>query len=86
MTPQRVSLITLGNGAMALAQSSLTNEKVGAAYAKALKVCATSLKTPENVFRGGYSGNCCAPDGHVWEMAMNPFSPFNSDGSFMMSP
>jgi len=75
----------LGTGAMTLAQNFLTTQEVDAAYAAAISVGATPLKKPEKVFWGGYSGYYADPDGHVWEMAMNPFSPPNEDGSQTMS-
>jgi len=75
----------LGTGAMTLAQNFLTDEEVDAAYRLALSVGATPLKAPQKVFWGGYSGYYADPDGHVWEVAMNPFSPPNEDGSFTMS-
>ncbi|MEE9389175.1 MAG: VOC family protein [Paracoccaceae bacterium] len=76
----------LGTGAMTLAQNFVTNEEVDAAYALALTAGATPLKAPEKVFWGGYSGYYSDPDGHVWEVAMNPFSPPNADGSITMTP
>jgi predicted lactoylglutathione lyase len=76
----------LGTGAMTLAQNFTTNDEVDAAYALALKAGATPLKAPQKVFWGGYSGYYADPDGHVWEVAMNPFSPPNADGSFTMNP
>ena len=30
-------------------------------------------KKPEKVFWGGYSGYFADPDGHLWEVAHNPF-------------
>ncbi|HHS89655.1 MAG TPA: VOC family protein [Rhodobacteraceae bacterium] len=75
----------LGTGAITLAQNFFTNEEVDAAYALAMKAGATPLKAPEKVFWGGYSGYYADPDGHVWEVAMNPFSPPNEDGSFTIS-
>ena len=75
----------LGTGAITLAQNFVTNEEVDAAYALALKAGAAPLKAPEKVFWGGYSGYYADPDGHVWEVAMNPFSPPNEDGSFTIS-
>ena len=77
---------TLGTGAMTLAQNFLTNDEVDAAYQLALSVGATPLKAPEKVFWGGYSGYYADPDGHVWEVAMNPFTLPNPDGSFTMAP
>ena len=45
---------------------------------------ATALKAPEKVFWGGYSGYWADPDGHVWEVAMNPFWPLAEDGSLTL--
>lgn len=74
----------LGTGAITLAQNFRTDGEVDAAYALALKSGAAPMKAPENVFWGGYSGYYADPDGHVWEVAMNPFTLPNSDGSFTM--
>ena len=76
---------TLGTGAMTLAQNFLTTAEVDAAHAAALAAGASNLKTPEKVFWGGYSGYYADPDGHVWEVAMNPFSPVSADGSLTIS-
>ena len=74
----------LGTGAMTLAQNFSTNEEVDAAYALALKSGATALKAPEKVFWGGYSGYYADLDGHVWEVAQNPFWELNEDGSLTL--
>jgi len=73
--------ISLGTGAITLAQNFGTEAEVDSAYATALAAGATALKAPEKVFWGGYSGYFADPDGHVWELAMNPFWPLASDGS-----
>lgn len=75
---------TLGTGASALAQNFATEAEVDAAYALALAAGAKPMKAPENVFWGGYSGYFADPDGHVWELAMNPFWPLNEDGSLTL--
>ena len=75
---------TLGTGASALAQNFSTESEVDAAFARALEAGATALKSPEKVFWGGYSGYFADPDGHVWELAMNPFWPLNDDGSLTL--
>ncbi|GHC30088.1 hypothetical protein IQ03_04579 [Gemmobacter caeni] len=72
---------TLGTGAITLAQNFATEAEVDAAFAAALAAGATALKAPEKVFWGGYSGYWADPDGHVWEVAMNPFWPLEADGS-----
>ncbi|KNX42963.1 Glyoxalase-like domain protein [Roseovarius tolerans] len=75
---------TLGTGAMTLAQNFMTEAEVDGAYATALAAGATALKAPEKVFWGGYSGYFSDPDGHVWELAMNPFWPLSPDGSLTL--
>lgn len=70
----------LGAGAMTLARNFATEAEVDAAYALALEAGATALKRPEKVFWGGYSGYFADPDGHVWELAMNPFWGIADDG------
>ncbi len=76
----------LGTGAMTLAQNSNTENEVDAAYTAAIAAGATPLKAPEKVFWGGYSGYYADPDGHVWEVAHNPFWPLNEDGSLTLPP
>lgn len=72
---------TLGTGAMTLAQNMADTEAVDAAFALALSAGATALKQPEKVFWGGYSGYYADPDGHVWELAHNPFWDLGPDGT-----
>jgi len=74
----------LGTGAVALAQNFATEAEVDTAFAAALAAGGTALKAPEKVFWGGYSGYWADPDGHVWEVAMNPFWPLASDGSLTL--
>ena len=54
------------------------------AGAVTLAAGATALKRPEKVFWGGYSGYWADPDGHVWEVAMNPYWPLGADGSLRL--
>lgn len=74
----------LGTGAMTLAQNFATEAEVDAAYAAALAAGATGLKPPCKVFWGGYAGYWADLDGHVWEVAMNPFWPLAADGSLTL--
>lgn len=74
----------LRTGAASLAQNFETEAEVDAAYARALAAGASALKAPEKVFWGGYSGYFADPDGHVWELAMNPFWPLAADGSLTL--
>ena len=74
----------LGGGALTLAQNFATEAQVDAAYAAALAAGGTALKPPQKVFWGGYSGYWADPDGHVWELAMNPYWPLADDGSLTL--
>ncbi len=74
----------LGTGAMTLAQNFDNPADVDAAFAIAIAAGATVLKHPEPVFWGGYSGYFADPDGHVWELAHNPFWPLARDGSLTL--
>ncbi len=74
----------LGVGGSTLAVNYSTEAEVDQAFEQALAAGATKLKAPEKVFWGGYSGYYADPDGHVWEIAMNPFWPLNKDGSLTL--
>ncbi|MDY6998176.1 MAG: VOC family protein [Actinomycetota bacterium] len=54
---------------------------VDAVLTQAAAAGATILKPAEKVFWGGYSGYFADLDGHVWEVAMNPFWTINEDGT-----
>ena len=41
----------------------------------------TILKEPQKVFWGGYSSYFADPDGYCWELAYNPFFPFDEQGN-----
>lgn len=70
----------LGTGAITLAQNFAARADVDTAFDLAIRAGATALKAPEAVFWGGYSGYFADPDGHVWELAHNPFWPLDQTG------
>ncbi len=74
----------LGTGAITLAQNFATEEDVDAAFHRAVQAGASALKVPQATSWGGYSGYYADPDGHVWEVAMNPFWPLAQDGSLTL--
>jgi len=69
-----------GFRAVALAQNRASTEEVDAAIAHAVACGGTLVKAAETVFWGGYSGYFADPDGHLWEVAHNPFFPLSDDG------
>jgi catechol 2,3-dioxygenase-like lactoylglutathione lyase family enzyme len=44
-------------------------------YGEFLGAGATPVKSPVATEWGGYSGYAADPDGHLWEIAHNPYSP-----------
>ncbi|KQT53848.1 MULTISPECIES: VOC family protein [unclassified Aureimonas] len=52
----------------------------------ALGAGATAVKRPEKVFWGGYSGYFADPDGHLWELAHNPFFAMDERGLLDLDP
>ena len=75
---------TLGTGAVTLAQNCADDAETDAVFQAAVDAGGTVLKHPEKVFWGGYSGYFADPDGHVWEIATNPFWPLSPDGSLTL--
>lgn len=67
-------------GAITLATNYASRDEVDAAYKSALDAGAVAIVKPEEMFWGGYSGNYADPDGHLWEVALNPFWSFDDDG------
>lgn len=74
----------LGTGAMTLAQNWPSEAEVDTAFEAMVVAGGTAVKTPEKVFWGGYSGYVADPDGHIWEIAYNPFWPLANDGSLTL--
>lgn len=64
-----------------IAINQRTEADVDTVLAEAEAAGATILKPAEKVFWGGYSGYFADPDGHVWEVALNPEWTINSDGT-----
>jgi catechol 2,3-dioxygenase-like lactoylglutathione lyase family enzyme len=75
-------LAELGTGAMTLSHNTRTPQEVDALMARAAEAGAETLRPAADVFWGGYIGYFRAPDGHIWELAHNPFSPLSAQGAF----
>lgn len=73
-----------GSGArFTLAQCLRSPEEVDAFFARLNEHKATITKMPEKVFWGGYSGYFADPDGHLWEVAHNPFLEMDATGNVL---
>jgi catechol 2,3-dioxygenase-like lactoylglutathione lyase family enzyme len=42
------------------------------------------IKEPQKVFWGGYSSYFADPDNYLWEVAYNPFIPFDENGNLKL--
>ena len=73
-----------GFSGVTLAYNAESEAEVDRVFAHALSVGAKEIKRPEKVFWGGYSGYFADPDGHLWEVAHNPFFPFNDEGRMVL--
>ena len=73
-----------GFNSFAIAHNVSSEEEVEEVMQQAVKAGATLVKKPQKVFWGGFSGYFKDPDGHLWEVAHNPFSwigPCDKTGS-----
>ena len=55
--------------------------EVDAEFARWVAAGATAVKAPQAAEWGGYSSYVADPDGHLWEIAHNPYMPLHADGS-----
>ena len=69
---------------VSIAQNARGKEEVDAAINEAVTAGAYLVKAAETVFWGGYSGYFSDPDGHLWEVAYNPFFPLDEHGRIQL--
>lgn len=72
----------LGHGAMTLGHNLESPAAVDALMEKARMAGAEVIKPAQEVFWGGYHGYFADPEGHLWEIAHNPFSALGPEGAF----
>lgn len=77
-----VSVVELGTGGMTLGYNTRTREEVAQVLDRAKAAGARILKPAHDVFWGGHIGYFADPDGHIWEVAFNPYSPLSQEGAF----
>jgi catechol 2,3-dioxygenase-like lactoylglutathione lyase family enzyme len=69
-----------GFSGVTLAWNRPSPEAVDAALAQAVAAGGRITRAAEKTFWGGYSGYFADPDGHLWEIAHNPFFPLDENG------
>jgi hypothetical protein len=69
-----------GFSGVALAHNARSEADVEVVLTEAVAAGAKLIKPAAKVFWGGYSGYFADPDGHLWEVAYNPYFKLGSDG------
>ncbi|WP_342359803.1 VOC family protein [Terrarubrum flagellatum] len=75
-----------GFAGITLANNMPSEAEVDALIARAKAAGGSVVKPAQKVFWGGYSGYFSDPDGHLWEVAHNPFFPIAEDGKLRLPP
>ncbi|MEM5516176.1 VOC family protein [Henriciella sp. AS95] len=70
-----------GFNSFSLAWNQPDEASVDASLDRAVKAGGKLVKAAEKVFWGGYSGYFADLDGHLWEVAHNPFAPLRENRS-----
>ncbi len=80
----QVSVEGSGFSRIALAHNARSeaevDEIISGLQSKGVKI----IKEPQKVFWGGYSSYFADPDGYLWEVAYNPFFPFDENGNLKL--
>jgi uncharacterized protein len=77
-----------GNGfsGVTFSQNAKNEDEVDDVLEQAVKAGATLVKHAQKVFWGGYSGYFKDPDGHLIEVAYNPFWKMDAEGNVVLPP
>ena len=73
---------TLGTGRMTLGYNVAEKAEVAAIITKAEAAGVQSLSQRRTFSGAGIMGIIADPEGHIWEIAHNPFSPLGPNGEF----
>lgn len=69
-----------GFSGVALAHNVRTEYEVARVLAEAEAAGGSIVKPAQNTFWGGHAGYFADPDGHLWEVAYNPFMQLDAEG------
>ena len=73
-----------GFAAVTLAYNVHSKAEADEVFSRATGAGARPVKPLQDVFWGGYSGYFADPDGHLWEVAWNPFFPLDEQGHLFL--
>ncbi|MBW4579750.1 MAG: VOC family protein [Tildeniella nuda ZEHNDER 1965/U140] len=73
-----------GFSGITLSYNTKSREEVDTVLQLIEQLGETIVKPAQDVFWGGYSGYFADPDGHLWEVAWNPFWEFDSSNGVIL--
>lgn len=73
-----------GFSGVTLAHNARSEAEVDGCVAHAVACGGRLVKSARKVFWGGYSGYFADPDGHLWEVAHNPFFALDEKGQLVL--
>lgn len=77
-----VPIDALGHGSATLGYNVYEKTEVADILTRVEAAGGKVLKPAADVFWGGHHGYFADPEGHIWEVAHNPFSPLGPQGAF----
>ena len=80
----KISSEGVGFSGITLAYNAKEQLEVDEVLKKVESLGATIIKKAEKVFWGGYSGYFADFDGHLWEVAWNPFFEFDESDNLVL--
>lgn len=82
----KVSAEGSGFRGVTLAHNVREKDEVAVVLQEAVDAGAKLVKASEEAPWGGQSGYFADPDGHLWEVAWNPFAPLGPNGELTLPP
>jgi hypothetical protein len=73
-----------GFSGITLAYNTQSREEVDRVLQQVEQIGGAIVKPAQDVFWGGYSGYFADPDGHLWEVAWNPFWEIDAAGNVVL--
>ncbi|KAB2943457.1 MAG: VOC family protein [Hyphomicrobium sp.] len=83
-TPTGSAGTARGFAGIALAHNARSEADVDAALAEAVAAGGKLIKPAGKTFWGGYAGYFADPDGHLWEVAHNPYFTLDDGGRVVL--
>ena len=75
-----------GFSGITISYNAKSEQEVDEVLKEVAKLGATIIKPAQKVFWGGYSGYFKDPDGHLFEVAHNPFWEFDDNDNLILPP